>query len=91
MRRNPSNFLYVIEIIQSMTDGQSLFVILTLMPNTIHVGKALEIKGLAKEEKIKMSSFYTEDDRKLVGEPVNKSMAKKILQPLSLPPTSLHV
>jgi hypothetical protein len=37
----------------------------------------IENKGLAKEEKRKMSPFYTEGDRKLVGEPVNKSMAKK--------------
>ena len=37
-----------------------------------------------------MSPFYTEGDSKLVGEPVNKSMAKKILQPLSLSPTYLQ-
>ena len=36
-----------------------------------------ENKGLAKEETRKMSPFYAEGDRKLVGEPVNKSMAKK--------------
>jgi hypothetical protein len=39
-----------------------------------------------------MSPFYTEGDSKLVGESVNKSMAKKILQPLSLsPPTKCEI